>query len=257
MGLALEGIASVVEMQFADFVSCGYNQIVNNLAMTHYRWSPPLNVTIRLPYGGGVGAGPYHSQCPEGWFMQHPGLKIAVPATPEDAQMLTYAALVDPNPVMVFEHKKLYRSLRGPLHDQAWYEPFGKARIHHHGEDATIVTYGMGVHWANDVARELEDAGVASIEIVDLRTLVPFDLETVLNSIRKTGRVLLLQEPSLTMGPASEWAALIAEHGFGLLDAPIMRCASLDTPVPTAIPLEADYLANSRLRSSIDRLLSY
>lgn len=257
MGLALEGIASVVEMQFADFVSCGYNQIVNNLAKTQYRWSPALNVTIRLPYGGGVGAGPYHSQCPEGWFMQHPGLKIAVPATPEDAQMLTYAALVDPNPVMVFEHKKLYRSLRGPIFERAWFEPFGKARVHRQGEDATIVTYGMGVHWANDLARELEDTGKASVEVVDLRTLVPFDLDTVLASIRKTGRVLLLQEPSLTMGPASEWAALIAEHGFGLLDAPIMRCASLDTPVPTAIPLETDYLANSRLRATIERLLQY
>lgn len=257
MGLALEGIASVVEMQFADFVSCGYNQIVNNLAITHYRWSPPLNVTIRLPYGGGVGAGPYHSQCPEGWFMQHPGLKIAVPATPEDAQLLTYAALLDPNPVMVFEHKKLYRSLRGPIYERAWYEPFGKARVHRQGEDATIVSYGMGVHWANDVARELGEAGVASIEVIDLRTLVPFDLDTVLASIRKTGRVLLLQEPSLTLGPSSEWAALIAEHGFGLLDAPIMRCASLDTPVPTAIPLESDYLASSRLRSTLERLLQY
>jgi len=257
MGLALEGISSVVEMQFADFVSCGYNQIVNNLAKSHYRWSPPLPITIRLPYGGGVGAGPYHSQCPEGWFMQHPGLKIAVPATAEDAQLLTYSALIDPNPVLVFEHKKLYRGLKGPIHDKAWYEPFGKARVHRTGQDMTIVTYGMGVHWATAAAEAEEASSGINIEVIDLRTLVPFDLDTVLMSIRKTGRVLLLQEPSITMGPASEWAALIAEHGFHWLDAPVMRCASLDTPVPTAIPLESDYLASARLQSTIERLIRY
>lgn len=257
MGLALEGISSVVEMQFADFVSCGYNQIVNNLAKSHYRWSPPLPITIRLPYGGGVGAGPYHSQCPEGWFMQHPGLKIAVPATPEDAQLLTYSALLDPNPVMVFEHKKLYRGLKGPIHEKAWYEPFGKARVHRTGSDMTIVTYGIGVHWATDAANAIESSHGVNIEIVDLRTLVPFDLDTVLESVRKTGRVLLLQEPSITMGPSSEWAALIAEHGFLWLDAPVMRCASLDTPVPTAIALESDYLASSRLHEAIERLMRY
>jgi 2-oxoisovalerate dehydrogenase E1 component len=257
MGLALEGIPSVVEMQFADFVSCGYNQIVNNLAKSHYRWSPSLNVTIRLPYGGGVGAGPYHSQCPEGWFMQHPGLKIAVPATPEDAQLLTYSALVDPNPVLVFEHKKLYRGLKGPLFDKAWYEPLGKARVHRAGSDMTIVTYGMGVHWASDAAKEAESTSGLSIEVIDLRTLVPFDLDTVLKSVKKTGRVILLQEPSITLGPASEWAALIAEHGFQWLDAPVMRCASLDTPVPTATQLESDYMANARLKATIDRLLQY
>jgi 2-oxoisovalerate dehydrogenase E1 component len=257
MGLALEGISSIVEMQFADFVTCGYNQIVNNLAKSHYRWSPPLPITIRLPYGGGVGAGPYHSQCPEGWFMQHPGLKIAVPATPEDAQLLTYSAIIDPNPVLVFEHKKLYRGLKGMIHDKAWYEPFGKARIHRQGSDMTIVTYGMGVHWASAAAEAEEASNGSKIEVIDLRTLIPFDLDTVLQSIQKTGRVLLLQEPSITMGPASEWAALIAEHGFQWLDAPIVRCASLDTPVPTAISLETDYLANSRLLAAIQRLLHY
>jgi 2-oxoisovalerate dehydrogenase E1 component len=257
MGLALEGISSIVEMQFADFVSCGYNQIVNNLAISHYRWSPPLSVTIRLPYGGGVGAGPYHSQCPEGWFMQHPGLKIAVPATVEDAQLLTYSALIDPNPVLVFEHKKLYRGLKGHIHEKAWYEPFGKARVHREGLDMTIVTYGMGVHWATAAAEAAEVSNGISIEVIDLRTLVPFDLETVLQSVRKTGRVLLLQEPSITLGPSSEWAALIAEHGFQWLDAPVVRCASLDTPVPTSTSLEADYLASSRLPSAIDRLLRY
>ncbi len=257
MGLALEGISSVVEMQFADFVTCGYNQIVNNLAKSHYRWSPPLPVTIRMPYGGGVGAGPYHSQCPEGWFMQHPGLKIAVPATPEDAQLLTYAALIDPNPVLVFEHKKLYRGLKGHIHEKAWFEPFGKARVHREGKDMTIVTYGMGVHWASAAAEARDATEGIKIEVIDLRTLVPFDLDTVLQSVKKTGRILLLQEPSITMGPASEWAALIADHGFQWLDAPVIRCASYDTPVPTALSLEADYLANSRLESAIDRLLRY
>lgn len=257
VGLAYEGIRSVVEMQFADFVSCGYNQIINNLAKSHYRWSPSLPVTIRLPYGGGVGAGPFHSQCPESWFMQHPGLKIAVPATVEDALLLTYSALHDPNPVMIFEHKKLYRSLKGKIPKEAWYEPLGKAKLAKNGYDVTIVTYGMGVHWAMDVSQQLENRLNKSIEIIDLRTLIPFDLETVLNSLKKTGRVLLLHEASLTLGPASEWAALIAEHGFEYLDAPIMRCTSLDTPVPTASTLENEYLASARLMDSITKLLDY
>lgn len=257
VGLGLEGIRSVVEMQFADFVSCGYNQIVNNLSKSHYRWSPSLPVTIRLPYGGGVGAGPFHSQCPEAWFMQHPGLKIAVPATVEDALLLTYSALRDPNPVMIFEHKKLYRSLKGKIPQHAWYEPLGKARIAREGSDLTIVTYGMGVHWAIEVSDTIEKTLGRSIEIVDLRTLVPFDLETILLSLKKTGRILLLQESSLTLGPASEWAALIAENGFEYLDAPIMRCTSLDTPVPTASTLENEYLASARLMETITKLLAY
>jgi len=257
MGLALEGFPTVVEMQFADFVSCGYNQIINNLAKTTFRWSPALPITIRLPYGGGVGAGPYHSQCPEGWFMQHPGLKIAVPSTPEDALLLTYAAIKDPNPVLVFEHKKLYRSIKNQIPSKAWYEPLGKARVTLTGEDATIVSYGMGVYWALEAAEQLKKEHNKTIEVIDLRTLVPFDLETVLSSIKKTNKVLLLHEATLTSGPASEWAALIAEHGFEWLDAPVMRCASLDIPVPTAIKLEQTYLASSRLMSSLSRLLAY
>lgn len=257
MGLALEGFPTVVEMQFADFVSCGYNQIINNLAKTTFRWSPALPITIRLPYGGGVGAGPYHSQCPEGWFMQHPGLKIAVPSTPEDALLLTYAAIKDPNPVLVFEHKKLYRSIKNLIPSKAWYEPLGKARVTLTGEDATIVSYGMGVYWALEAAEQLKKEHNKTIEVIDLRTLVPFDLETVLSSIKKTNKVLLLHEATLTSGPASEWAALIAEHGFEWLDAPVMRCASLDIPVPTATKLEQTYLASSRLMSNLSRLLAY
>ena len=257
VGLGLEGNRSVVEMHFADFVSSGYNQIVNNLAKSHYRWSPSLPVTIRLPYGGGVGAGPFHSQCPEAWFMQHPGLKIAVPATVEDAFLLTYSSLKDPNPVMIFEHKKLYRSLKGKIPTIAWYEPLGKARIAREGSDLTIVTYGMGVHWAIEVSDTIENTLGRSIEVIDLRTLVPFDLETILLSLKKTGRILLLQESSLTLGPASEWAALITENGFEYLDAPIMRCTSLDTPVPTASTLENEYLASARLMETITKLLAY
>ena len=244
-------------MQFADFVSCGYNQIINNLAKTTFRWSPALPITIRLPYGGGVGAGPYHSQCPEGWFMQHPGLKIAVPSTPEDALLLTYAAIKDPNPVLVFEHKKLYRSIKNLIPSKAWYEPLGKARVTLTGEDATIVSYGMGMYWALEAAEQLKKEHNKTNEVIDLRTLVPFDLETVLSSIKKTNKVLLLHEATLTSGPASEWAALIAEHGFEWLDAPVMRCASLDIPVPTATKLEQTYLASSRLMSNLSRLLAY
>lgn len=187
--------------------------------------------------------------------MQHPGLKIAVPATAEDALMLTYSAIKDPNPVLVFEHKKLYRSLKGEIPNQAWYEPLGKARISRNGSDLTIVTYGMGVHWALQAAEQWKDE--ANIEVIDLRTLIPFDLDTVLESISRTNRVLLLHEASLTAGPASEWAALIAEHGFHHLDAPIIRCASLDTPVPTATALEQSYLASARLDDSIRKVLSY
>lgn len=257
MGLALEGFPSVVEMQFADFVSCGYNQIINNLAKTTFRWSPALPVTIRLPYGGGVGAGPYHSQCPEGWFMQHPGLKIAVPSTPEDALLLTYAAIKDPNPVLIFEHKKLYRSIKNLIPIKAWYEPLGKARVTRSGQDATIITYGMGVYWALEAAEQIKKDHHKTVEVIDLRTLVPFDLETVLTSLKKTNKVLLLHEATLTAGPASEWAALIAEHGFEYLDAPVMRCAALDTPVPTATKLEQTFLPQTRLMSSLTRLLTY
>ncbi len=220
-GLALEGFKPVVEMQFSDFITCGFNQIVNNVAKSHYRWSPPVNITIRCPNGGGVGAGPFHSQCPEGWFMQHSGLKIAVPATVEDAQILTYSALLDPNPVLVFEHKKLYRSIKAEIPGKAMFEPFGKAKIRRQGTDATIISYGMGVHWALDIASKYSiDKGI-EIEVLDLRTLVPIDLDTIKTSVQKTNRILLLQEASLTMGPMSEIASLISEHCFEFLDAPL------------------------------------
>ncbi|MGM0589549.1 MAG: alpha-ketoacid dehydrogenase subunit alpha/beta [Bacteroidota bacterium] len=253
IGLALEGYKPVVEMQFADFISCGYNQIVNNLSKGRYRWMPPLNLTIRAPHGAGVGAGPFHSQSPEGWFMQHPGLKILVPATVEDAMQLTYNALYDPNPVLIFEHKKLYRSLKRETFDQAYIEPLGKAKVHREGSDATILTYGMGVHWAMEEAEKRPE----DIEVVDLRCLSPIDWETIERSVSKTNKVLLLQEPSQTMGPASELSAWISEHCFEYLDAPVIRCSSLDTPVPTNPNLEQGYLANFRLGEKLDQLLSY
>jgi 2-oxoisovalerate dehydrogenase E1 component len=256
IGLALEGFKPVVEMQFADFISCGFNQIINNLSKAQYRWMPALNITIRAPHGAGVGAGPFHSQSPEGWFMQHPGLKIVVPATVADAQNLLYSALHDPNPVLFFEHKKLYRSIREVTPDHCIIEELGKAKIPREGKDATIVTYGMGVHWALEKAEKQTEKGV-ELEVIDLRCLAPLDIETVKKSAQKTNRVLLLQEPSATLGPMSELSALITEACFEHLDAPVMRCSSLDMPVPFSPELEKEYLADSRLVETLEKLLNY
>lgn len=256
IGLALEGFKPIVEMQFADFISCGYNQIVNNLSKGRYRWMPPLNITIRAPHGAGVGAGPFHSQSPEGWFMQHPGLKIVVPATVEDAQNLLYSALHDPNPVLFFEHKKLYRSIRENTPDACMIEELGKAKIRREGTDATIITYGMGVHWAFDKAKEYAEKGI-ELEIADLRCLAPLDLETIKQSVSKTNKVLLLQEPSTTLGPMSEISSLITEECFQKLDAPVMRCSSLDMPIPFSPELERGYLAENRFEEMLLKLLRY
>ena len=253
LGMAYEGFKPVVEMQFADFISVGFNQIVNNIAKSHYRWSPPVNITIRAPHGGGVGAGPFHSQSVEGWFMQIPGLKVVVPATVEDAQNLLYSSIQDPNPILFFEHKKLYRSIREHVSEKATYEPLGKAKIRKEGTDATIVTYGMGVHWALALAEQSE----ASIEVLDLRTLLPLDTETIKTSVSKTHRVLLLQEPSTTLGPLSEIAAIISEECFEMLDAPIVRHAALDTPVPFNKNLEEGYFGLDEIGKKLERLLSY
>lgn len=256
IGLALEGFKPVVEMQFSDFISCGFNQIINNLAKAHYRWMPLLNITIRAPHGAGVGAGPFHSQSPEGWFMQHPGLKVVVPATVEDAQNLLYSALHDPNPVLFFEHKKLYRSIRETTPDHCNIEELGKAKVRRNGGDATIITYGMGVHWALAEAERQAENGT-ELEVIDLRCLVPLDLGTVKKSVAKTNKVLLLQEPAMTMGPMSELSALITESCFEDLDAPVMRCSSLDMPVPFSPKLEKEYLADHRLSAKIKELLNY
>jgi 2-oxoisovalerate dehydrogenase E1 component len=254
MGLALNGYKAVMEMQFADFVSCGFNQIINNLAKTHYRWEQPVDVVIRMPAGAGTGAGPFHSQSNEAWFTKTPGLKVVYPAFPDDAKGLLMAAIDDPNPVMFFEHKYLYRSISGAVPDGDYYVEIGKAKVIQQGSQASIVTYGLGVHWAMEYAAKHPDV---SVEIIDLRSLQPWDKEAVEQSAKKTGRVLILQEDTLTNGFGSEIAAHLAEHRFKYLDAPIMRCASLDTAIPMNKALEEQFLAKARLEETMERLLGY
>ena len=253
LGLTFRGFSAMVEMQFADFVSCGFNQIVNNLAKLHYRWGHAPNVTIRMPCGGNVKAGPFHSQSNEGWFFQTPGLKIVYPSNAYDAKGLLIASLHDPNPVLFFEHKFLYRSDMGEVPEEPYCIPFGQARIARKGTQATCITYGLGVHWAREAAAELDH----DLEIVDLRTLQPLDYQSIAESVKKTGRVIIVHEASLTGGVGAELAAYLSEHLFEYLDAPIMRCASLDTPVPFAGNLEENYLPSNRLKDQLNALLAY
>lgn len=254
LGLSLEGFKSVMEMQFADFVTAGFNQIVNNLAKIHYRWGQAADVVIRMPTGAGVGAGPFHSQSNEAWFVHTPGLKVVYPATPYDAKGLLIAAINDPNPVLYFEHKALYRSISGPVPEDYYELPIGKARLVQEGEDLSIITYGAGVHWAMEYARTHPNL---SIDILDLRTLLPLDYTAIQSSVARTGKALVLHEDTLTGGLGAEVAAWLAEHCFHLLDAPVSRCASLDTPVPFNIQLENNFLAKSRLDGAIRRLMEY
>ncbi len=253
LGLSIAGRPSMVEMQFADFVSCGFNQIVNNLAKTHYRWGHAPNVVVRMPTGAGVGAGPFHSQSTEAWFTHVPGLKVVCPSTPFDAKGLLTASLADPNPVLFFEHKFLYRSIDGPVPDDYYTLPLGKASVVRQGTEATIVTYGWAVHWALEAA---EQSG-RSIEVIDLRTLLPWDAETVSASARKTGRVLVLSEDTQTGSFIGEIASAIGESCFEHLDAPVMRLGSLDSPVPFNPKLEQQFLARTRLPEKLNDLLSY
>ncbi|QEC67602.1 dehydrogenase [Panacibacter ginsenosidivorans] len=254
LGLSLEGYKSVVEMQFADFVSVGFNQIVNNLAKIHYRWGQSADVVVRMPTGAGVGAGPFHSQSNEAWFMHVPGLKIVYPSTPEDAKGLLIAAINDPNPVMYFEHKVLYRSIAGPVPETYYEIEIGKAKIVQEGKDITIITYGSGVHWAIEYANQHP---YISIHILDLRTLLPLDYSAIKNAVAATGKVLLLHEDTLIGGIGGEISAWISEHCFELLDAPIQRCASLDTPVPFNQELEKKFLGKSRLHEYVENLMHY
>lgn len=254
MGLAINGYKAMVEMQFADFVSSGFNQVVNNLAKTHYRWQQAVDVVIRMPAGAGTGAGPFHSQTNEAWFTKTPGLKVVYPAFPDDAKGLLMAALDDPNPVMYFEHKFLYRSISGEVPDGDYYVEIGKAKIIQEGSIASIITYGLGVHWAIEFAGNHPEL---SIEIIDLRSLQPWDKEAVEISAKKTGRVLILHEDTLSGGFGSEIAAHLAGHCFLHLDAPIMRCASLDTAIPMNKALEDQFLAKARLEESMEKLLGY
>lgn len=254
LGLSLEGYKSVMEMQFADFVTVGFNQIINNLAKIHYRWGQNADVVIRMPTGGGVGAGPFHSQSNEAWFVHTPGLKVLYPSSPEDAKGLMIAAINDPNPVLFFEHKALYRSISGQVPDQYYEIEIGKARHVQQGDDISIITYGAGVHWATDHAKN--NPGI-SIDITDLRTLLPLDYEAIRQAVERTGKVLILHEDVLTGGIGGEIAAWIAEDCYTSLDAPVMRCASLDTPIPFNIELEKNFMAYSRLEATIRKLVNY
>ncbi|HTI91249.1 MAG TPA: dehydrogenase E1 component subunit alpha/beta [Puia sp.] len=254
LGLSLEGFKSVMEMQFADFVTAGFNQIVNNLAKIHYRWGQPADVVIRMPTGGGVGAGPFHSQSNEAWFVHTPGLKVVYPSTPMDAKGLLIAAINDPNPVLYFEHKALYRSISGPVPEAYFEVEIGKARIVQEGEDLSIITYGAGVHWASDYAAAHPEL---SVDILDLRTLLPIDHDAVRSAVARTGKVLILHEDTLTGGIGAEIAAWISEFCFHLLDAPVFRCASLDTPIPFNGQLEKNFMASARLDEYVKKIMEY
>ena len=253
LGLSIAGKKAMVEMQFADFVTAGFNQIVNNLAKIHYRWGQNADVVVRMPTGAGVGAGPFHSQSNEAWFFHTPGLKIVYPSTPAEAKGLLLTAFEDPNPYLFFEHKALYRSISGPVPEGYYTLPVGQARVVRAGNDATIVTYGMGVHWALEAIEEQ----VCDVELIDLRTLLPWDQDTVLESVRKTGRVLVLHEDCLTGGIGGEIAAVIADQAFRFLDAPVMRHGAMDTPVPFALTLEQQFLGVDRFKLKLKALLEY
>jgi 2-oxoisovalerate dehydrogenase E1 component len=254
MGLSICGIKSVVEMQFADFVTSGFNPVVNYLAKSYYRWSQNADVVLRMPCGGGVAAGPFHSQTNEAWFTKTPGLKVVYPAFPYDAKGLLATAINDPNPVLFFEHKALYRSIRQDVPTNYYTLPFGKASILKEGSSVTIISYGAGVHWALET---LENNKEISADLIDLRTLQPLDTETVYNSVKKTGRAIILQEDSLFGGIASDISALIMEHCFENLDAPVKRVASLETPIPFINQLEEQYLPKSRFETALKELLNY
>lgn len=253
LGLSLKKYKAMVEMQFADFVSCGFNQIVNNFAKLHYRWNQNVDVVVRMPCGGGVGAGPFHSQNNEAWFTKTPGLKVIYPSSPYDAKGLLLASLEDPNPVMFFEHKGMYRSISETIPDDYYTIEIGKAKTVRTGNAVSIITYGMGVHWAKKLVEEKQ----IDAEIIDLRTLSPLDYDAIEATVKKTNKVLILHEDTLFGGIGGEIAAHISEHLFEHLDGPVMRCASLDTPVPFSTILEADFLPIKRFEAQLDALLQY
>ncbi len=254
MGLSIAGMKSVMEMQFADFVSSGFNPIVNYLAKSHYRWGQAADVVIRMPCGGGVGAGPFHSQTNEAWFTKTPGLKVVYPAFPYDAKGLLNTAINDPNPVLFFEHKGLYRSVRQDVPTDYYTLPFGKASLIKTGNTISIISYGAGVHWALETLEKHPDI---SADVIDLRTLEPLDAETIYTSVKKTGKAIILQEDSLFGGIASDISALIMEQCFEYLDAPVKRVASIETPIPFAKDLEDQYLPKERFETELLVLLAY
>jgi 2-oxoisovalerate dehydrogenase E1 component len=254
LGLSVAGIKSIMEMQFADFASCGFNQIINNLAKSHYRWGQNADVVIRFPSGGGVGAGPFHSQSLESTFAHIPGLKIVYPAFPDEAKGLLLAAVEDPNPVLFFEHKALYRRLKGPVKAGYFTTPIGVARELRQGDQVSIITYGMGVHWALEV---LEAHPQIRATLLDLRTLLPLDVEAIFQAVRASGKALVLHEDTLTGGIGGEISALVAQHCFEYLDGPVVRCGSLDTPVPFSRELENDFMARARFEAALLELVAY
>ena len=254
LGLSISGMKAMVEMQFADFVTCGFNQIINNLAKINWRWGQNADVVVRMPTGAGTAAGPFHSQSNEAWFFHTPGLKILYPSNPYDAKGLLNAAIEDPNPVLFFEHKGLYRSIKAEIPSDYYTVEIGKAAIVSEGKDFTIITYGAGVHWAKEALTKFPET---SAEIIDLRTLLPLDTESIYTSVKKTGKVIVLHEDCMMGGIGGELAALISENCFEYLDAPVIRVASLDTPVPFAVALEEQFLPKERLISAISSLLNY
>lgn len=254
LGLSIKGFKSIIEMQFADFITSGFNQVINNLAKTHYRWGQHADVVIRMPTGAGTGAGPFHSQSNEAWFFHTPGLKIVYPAFPADAKGLLAAAIEDPNPVLFFEHKALYRSISENVPDDYYTIEIGKGNILKEGSDVSIVTYGYGVHWTLEA---LNEHPAIAADLIDLRSLLPWDTEMVVNSVKKTGKLIILHEDTLVGGIGGEIAAFIAEHCFEYLDAPIIRSASLDTPVPMSTALEWDFLPKSRFKEQLVKLWKY
>jgi 2-oxoisovalerate dehydrogenase E1 component len=253
LGLSMGGKKTMVEMQFADFVSCGFNQIANNLAKTYYRWGQNSDVVVRMPTGGGSAAGPFHSQSNEAWFFHLPGLKIVYPSTPSDAKGLLLAAFEDPNPVLYFEHKGLYRSLREEVYTEEFTTEIGKARWVQEGEAITLITYGLAVQWCQEVVAELE----IEATILDLRTLLPWDKDAVRQAVATSGKVLIVHEDTLEGGIGGEIAAWIGEHCFTSLDAPVMRVGSLDTPIPFNADLEINFMAKSRLKGKVQELLGW
>lgn len=254
LGLSIKGMKSMVEMQFADFVTEGFNQIINNLAKIYWRWGQHADVVIRMPTGAGTAAGPFHSQSNEAWFFHTPGLKIVYPSNPYDAKGLLCAAIEDPNPVMYFEHKLLYRSMKDILPDDYYTVPIGEAALVSEGTDLSIITYGMGVHWAKEVLAGLPDI---KADVLDLRTLLPWDKEAVMATVKRTNRVLILHEDTLTGGIGAEISAWITEHAFQYLDAPVIRVASLDTAIPFAPTLENEFLPKGRLKERIESLVKF
>jgi 2-oxoisovalerate dehydrogenase E1 component len=254
LGLSISGMKAMVEMQFADFVTCGFNQIINNLAKINWRWGQNADVVVRMPTGAGTAAGPFHSQSNEAWFFHTPGLKILYPSNPYDAKGLLNAAIEDPNPVLFFEHKGLYRSIKEEIPSDYYTVEIGKAAIVSEGKNFTIITYGAGVHWAKEALTKFPET---SAEIIDLRTLLPLDTESIYTAVKKTGKVIVLHEDCMKGGIGGELAALISENCFEYLDAPVIRVASLDTPVPFAVALEEQFLPKERLISAISSLLNY